>query len=230
MEQRRPLVIYDAEGTIYGPVAYARARCRQEGTTHLSLEEFKKQNPGGKAMLPGMLDLMEYTAIFSNNVLVSEGDPLNAGCKQLVENRHLFQNWRFDEDHVEWGRVPNNLSKAHRSVVRELLKTFEPNQVAVIGDSTSDYIMAFHFFVLMQQEFHIPSSPPPVLFFKMLSADEGVSDAPDGKPPVFFVRSGMQIKEKLDEFWGIKSNSKESHFSDVPTGSQHILNNGGAEM
>ena len=143
MDERKVLFVYDCDGTIIGPSVFVWALAKKEGKTTESLGEFKKKRPQ-KAMIPGMEELIRWTANDGVNVLLSSGDPEHDGCPELTKLKEegLFADWKCDGKDVPWGREPVGYSKDDPKVAEALLKHFNPKLVIVIGDSTSEYILA----------------------------------------------------------------------------------------
>ena len=143
MDERKVLFVYDCDGTIIGPSVFVWALAKKEGKTSESLGEFKKKHPK-KAMIPGMEELIRWTAKNGVNVLLSGGDPARDGCSELTKLKEegLFADWKCDGQDVPWGREPVGYSKDSPKVAEELLRYFNPKLAVVIGDSTSEYILA----------------------------------------------------------------------------------------
>lgn len=143
MDKGKVLFVYDCDGTIIGPSMFVWALARKEGKMVEPLNEFKKKHPR-KAMIPGMEELVRWTAKDGINVLLSGGDPENNGCPELTKLKEegLFTDWKCDGVDVPWGREPIGYSKDGPKVAEELLKYFNPKLVIVIGDSSSEYILA----------------------------------------------------------------------------------------
>ena len=143
MDDRKVLFVYDCDGTIIAPTMFAWALAKKEDKTVEPLNEFKKKHPR-KAMIPGMEELIRWTAKNGINVLLSGGDPENDGCPELTKLKEegLFTNWKCDGVDVPWGKEPIGYSKDDPKVAEGLLKHFNPWLVVVIGDSASEYILA----------------------------------------------------------------------------------------
>ena len=143
MENQKPLFIYDCDGTIIGPSVFVWALAKKEGKTTETLGEFKKKH-GKKAMIPGMEELIRWTAKDGVNVLLSGGDPEHDGCSELTKLKEegLFTNWKCEGKDVPWGKEPIGYLKDDTKIAEALLKHFNPRLVIVIGDSASEYILA----------------------------------------------------------------------------------------
>ena len=143
MDDRKVLFVYDCDGTIIAPSVFVWALAKKEGKATESLGEFKKKHPK-KAMIPGMEELIRWTARDGVNVLLSGGDPENDECPELtrLKEEGLFANWRCDGKDVPWGKEPVGYLKDDPKVAEALLKHFNPKLVIVIGDSTNEYILA----------------------------------------------------------------------------------------
>ena len=143
MDERKVLFVYDCDGTLIAPTVFVWALAKKEGKTTESLGEFKKKH-GKKAMIPGMEELVRWTAKDGVNVLISGGDPEHDGCPELTKLKEegLFADWKCDGQDVPWGKEPIGLLKDDPKVAEGLLKHFNPKLVIVIGDSASEYIMA----------------------------------------------------------------------------------------
>ena len=135
MDDRKVLFVYDCDGTLIGPSALVWALAKKEGKTKDSILAFKKKHPQ-KAMIPGMEELVRWTANDGINVLLSGGDPLNEGCPELNKliEEGLFTNWKCEGKDVPLGREPIGYPKESQTVANELLKYFNPKLVIVIGD------------------------------------------------------------------------------------------------
>lgn len=201
MESRKPLFVYDCDGTLQGPTAFAYGLAKKFNQTNLSCAEFKKQYPGEKVLLPGMADLVRYTAILGNNVLISGGSPDKEGCSGLLELKNYFQNWQFNGKDVPWGHTPNNLIKASPVIAKTLLQTFHPSWIMVIGDSdVDDYAMGLYLSIFASK---MPQSdkshaPVEVLFMKRGMKDEECCI--DAAVPLVAFESGLQMKQFVEEF------------------------------
>ena len=136
MDDRKVLFVYDCDGTIIAPTVFVWALSQKEGKTTESLGEFKKKHPQ-KAMIPGMEELIRWTANDGVNVLLSSGDPEHDGCPELTKLKEegLFADWKCDGKDVPWGREPVGYSKDDPKVAEELLNYFKPKLVIVIGDN-----------------------------------------------------------------------------------------------
>ena len=143
MDERKVLFVYDCDGTIIGPSVFVWALAKKEGQTTETLSEFKKKHTK-KAMIPGMEELIKWTAKEGINVLISGGDPEHDGCPELTKLKEegLFTDWKCDGKDVPWGKEPVGYLKDDPKVAEELLKYFNPKLVVVIGDSASEYILA----------------------------------------------------------------------------------------
>ena len=143
MDERKVLFVYDCDGTIIGPSVFVWALAKKEGQTTETLSEFKKKH-AKKAMIPGMEELIRWTAKEGINVLISGGDPEHDGCPELTKLKEegLFADWKCDGKDVPWGKEPVGYLKDDPKVAEELLKYFNPKLVVVIGDSASEYILA----------------------------------------------------------------------------------------
>ena len=143
MDDRKVLFVYDCDGTIIAPTVFVWALAKKEGQTTESLSEFKKKH-AQKAMIPGMEELIRWTAKEGVNVLISAGDPEHDGCPELTKLKEegLFTDWKCDGKDVPWGKEPVGYLKDDPKVAEELLKYFNPKLVVVIGDSASEYILA----------------------------------------------------------------------------------------
>ena len=143
MDERKVLFVYDCDGTIIGPSVFVWALAKKEGQTTETLSEFKKKH-AKKAMIPGMEELIRWTAKEGINVLISGGDPEHDGCPELTKLKEegLFTDWKCDGKDVPWGKEPVGYLKDDPKVAEELLKYFNPKLVVVIGDSASEYILA----------------------------------------------------------------------------------------
>lgn len=95
-------------------------------------------------MIPGMEELVRWTAKDGVNVLISGGDPEHDGCPELTKLKEegLFTNWKCEGKDVPWGKEPIGYLKDDPKVAEALLKHFNPKLVIVIGDSASEYILA----------------------------------------------------------------------------------------
>ena len=143
MDERKVLFVYDCDGTIIGPSVFVWALAKKEGKTTETLSEFKKKH-SKKAMIPGMEELIRWTAKDGINVLISGGDPEHDGCPELTKLKEegLFTDWKCDGKDVPWGKEPVGYLKDDPKVAEGLLKYFNPQLVVVIGDSASEYILA----------------------------------------------------------------------------------------
>jgi len=201
MKKNVPLIIWDCDGTIQTMSAFAYAS-HKRSDPGLSRDAFKAQNPGEIAMLPGMAEMIDYTDSKGyNNVLISEGDPSAGGCAQLLARKDRFKNWKFQGETVEWGCVPKQVDKVNIKLTNELVAEFEPSKVIVIGDSLREYAEALNCLVSMKQKFG-PQAGSSVVFIKMGPPDETAEDVDDSHPPVYFVKSGMEMKPIIDKFLG----------------------------
>ncbi|MBR6412604.1 MAG: hypothetical protein IKS41_05545 [Alphaproteobacteria bacterium] len=91
METRKPLFIYDCDGTLQAPTMFTWALTKKLGLTNLSFQEYKLQKKANQnAMLPGMADLVRYTATLGNNVLLSGGNIQADGCPELYDLKPYF--------------------------------------------------------------------------------------------------------------------------------------------
>ena len=143
MDERKVLFVYDCDGTIIGPSVFVWALAKKEGKTTETLGEFKKKH-GKKAMIPGMEELIRWTAKDGVNVLLSGGDPEHDGCPELTKLKEegLFANWKCEGKDVPWGKEPVGHLKDDPKTAEASLKHFNPKLVIVIGDSASEYILA----------------------------------------------------------------------------------------
>ena len=143
MDERKVLFIYDCDGTIIAPTVFVWALAKKEGKTTETLSEFKKKH-AKKAVIPGMEELIRWTAKEGVNVLISGGDPEHDGCPELTKLKEegLFTDWKCDGKDVPWGKEPVGYLKDDPKVAEELLKYFNPKLVVVIGDSASEYVLA----------------------------------------------------------------------------------------
>ena len=143
MDDRKVLFVYDCDGTIIAPTVFVWALAKKEGKTTETLGEFKKKH-AQKAMIPGMEELIRWTAKDGVNVLLSGGNPEYDGCPELTKLKEegLFADWKCDGKDVPWGKEPVGYSKDDPKVAEGLLKYFNPKLVIVIGDSASEYILA----------------------------------------------------------------------------------------
>ena len=144
MRNSKPLFIYDRDGTLQSLLSYAWALTRKEEMSDIFHKDFIEQNFNeATALLPGMIDLVRFTASLGYNVLVSDGDPLGH-CSNLRALQEYFQQWKFKGKDVIWGSSPEHLSKVSRVVAKGLVDYFRPSQIIVIGDSLDDYVLALH--------------------------------------------------------------------------------------
>ena len=136
MDDRKVLFVYDCDGTIIGPSVFVWALAKKEGKTKESLTEFKKKHPK-KAMIPGMEELIRWTAKNGVNVLLSGGDPEHDGCPELTKLKEegLFTDWKCEGKDVPWGKEPVGYLKDDPKVAEALLNYFKPKLVIVIGDN-----------------------------------------------------------------------------------------------
>ena len=63
MDNKKVLFVYDCDGTIIGPSVFVWALAKKEGKAIEPLNVFKKKYPQ-KAMIPGMEELIRWTANF----------------------------------------------------------------------------------------------------------------------------------------------------------------------
>ena len=216
MTKRKPLFIYDCDGTLQTLLTYAWALTKKEEKTNISREEFKAQNFGEDvAMLPGMEDLVHYTETIGNNVLLSEGNP-QEGCTKLRALKKYFQNWKFKGQDVPWGRVPENLSKVARDVAKELFDNFKPDQIIVIGDSMDEYVLALHmaYFGRMFAKKHHQEPPKIVALLKRGKRDEAVLNS---DVPLIAAESGAQMQQIIQK---VINNSASKSLTDILDNSQ----------
>lgn len=178
MRNSKPLFIYDRDGTLQSLLSYAWALTRKEEMSDISLKDFKEQNFNeATALLPGMMDLVRFTASLGYNVLVSDGAPLE-NCSNLRALQEYFQQWKFNGKDVIWGSSPEHLSKVSRVVAKGLVDYFRPSQIIVIGDSLDDYVLALH-----------------LSYFAKLSAKENNHPAPS---VITLLRKGPQHESALN--------------------------------
>ena len=143
MDDRKVLFVYDCDGTIIAPSVFVWSLAKKRGITTESLGEFRQKH-AKKAMIPGMEELIRWTAKNGINVLLSGGDPEHDGCPELTKLKEegLFANWKCDGQDVPWGKEPVGYFKDDPMVAEGLRKHFNPWLVVVIGDSASEYILA----------------------------------------------------------------------------------------
>ena len=200
MENRKPLFIYDCEGTLQAPAAFVYGLTKKCKQTNLSLPEFRAQNPEPMALLPGMADLVRYTATFGNNVLLSDGRPDLDGCQGLFALKDCFKNWQFEGKDAPWGRCPNNMIKACPTVAKALLQTFHPSWILVVGDSVDDYMLAEYlaFYASQMPKADINYALTDILFLKRGMKEE--DSCIDTVVPLVAFDSGIQMKQFVEEF------------------------------
>ena len=203
MEEQKPLFVYDCDNTLQSTMAVVWGKLKLQQLTTLSKEEFVQQNSdelnSSKAMLPGMADMVRYTATKGNNILISDGNPgQEDGCKELRHDlKNYFQNWSYKGEEVEWGRTPNLMPKEHLEVSKELYKTFVPSQIFVIGDSVEDYDLALSLAYCIKKYARLVKTPhikPAVVFFKIGPSGETVLNA---KVPVVTAPSGAALQQAI---------------------------------
>ena len=190
---QKPLFIYDCDGTLQAPIMFTWALTKKLGLTNLSFADYKaqkqeqnQQNVIRTAMLPGMADLVKYTATLGNNVLLSGGNPEQDGCKELFDLKNYFQNWQVDGKIVPWGRVPWGVFKDNPIIADALQTAFSPSQVVVIGDCIEEFVLA----VNMKAG----------IFIKRGASVEE-EKLVGGVPNVFAMETGIEIKKKLQELF-----------------------------
>ena len=142
MSDKKPLIIYDCDGTLEFPLMFAYG-CAKQADKSLTFVDFKKAHAGDiKAMVPGMADLVRYTAGIGNNVLLSGGAPMEEGSKELKGLFGCFKNWSFRGTEVPFGREPPKVTKDDPRVAEDLIKAFNPSVIVVIGDSEAEIRLA----------------------------------------------------------------------------------------
>ena len=142
MSDKKPLIIYDCDGTLEFPLMFAYGLAKQSDKT-LTFADFKKAHVGDiKAMAPGMADMIRYTAEIGNNVLLSGGNPTKEGSRELKSLFGYFKNWTFQGTEVPFGKEPSGVLKDDPRVAEELIKFFDPSIVIVVGDSEDEVKLA----------------------------------------------------------------------------------------
>ena len=208
MDKQKPLFIYDCDGTIQAPARFAWALTKSLGLTNLPFQEYKEQKQANQnAMLPGMADVVRYTATLGNNVLLSGGNPETEGCKELHDLKSYFQNWQFEGKDVPWGRVPGNVFKDNPIIADALHKAFSPSQVVVLGDCIEEFMLA----VNMKANTFIKRGD-----------SVGEEKLIGGVPNLYALETGMEIKKKLQELFEPKqkldSNTLKAFIQKDPRG------------
>ena len=187
MEQKKPLFIYDCDGTLQAPVMFAWAISKKLALTKLSLQEYKQQTKANQnAMLPGMADLVKYTATLGNNVLLSGGNIERDGCPELHDLKPYFKDWQFGGQDLSWGKVPEGVFKDNPIVSDALQKAFNPSQIVLIGDCLEEFLLAVNM--------------KAIAFIKRGASVEE-EKLVGGVPNLFAFETGIEIKKKLQELF-----------------------------
>ena len=144
MKKNAPLFVFDCDGTLELPVVFAYAQEKQKNKDMtMTLAEFKAAHPDEKKlMISGMADFIKYASEIGNVVLLSGGDPVAEGSKELKSLFPLFQKWEIEGKEVPFGREPTGLLKNTPEVAQGLRDYFNPSKVVVIGDSTAECELA----------------------------------------------------------------------------------------
>ena len=222
MDQKSPLaiskhpriVIYDRDGTLQTLLTYAYALTKKDGNSNLTLDEFKEQikkechveDTGKTAMIPGMAGLVCYTSSIAENILMSGGDPKEV-CPQLKNLIDYFITWHVNGEEIEWGLTPDKMHKKNALVAHAVVESLMPHQIAVVGDDTDDYTLARHLYIFLKDFWSKkdPSIKPSVIFLRRGNPEESV---PNSEVPVYAVESVNQMKNLINDFFGIRSNQK----------------------
>ena len=187
MEQQKPLFVYDCDGTLQSPAMFSWALTKKLGLTNLSFQEYKEQTKANQnSMLPGMADVVKYTATLGNNVLLSGGNIAADGCHELHDLKPYFQDWQFKGEDVPWGKVPGNVFKDNPIVADALQKAFNPSQVVVVGDCLEEFLLAVNM--------------KAIAFIKRGASVEE-EKLVGGVPHMYAFETGMEIKKKLQELF-----------------------------
>ena len=193
-KQDQILTIYDCEGTLQVFSGIARAHSKKLGVPFVAT--------GSKALIPGMDELICYTADIWKNVLLSGGNPEKDGCQELHNRRDRFQDWRYKGEPVKWGQTPQNLSKASPEVAVGLVDEFGPGRAMVFGDSEEDYILAFH--LARELEKRLPPEQqkhPLVVFFKLGDPNPELQAVRDSKVPFIPVANGFEAIAEIKKIF-----------------------------
>ena len=62
MKKKEILFVYDCDGTLQSLPSVVWILAKKSNLTNLSCKEFKEKQPEQYAMIPGMADLIKYTA------------------------------------------------------------------------------------------------------------------------------------------------------------------------
>ena len=193
MDEGKVLFVYDCDDTLIGPSVLVWALLKKEGKTTQSLQEFRKSHPQ-KAMIPGMEELVRWTAKDGVNVLISGGDPENDGCPELTKLKEegLFANWKCNGKDVPWGKEPEGYSKNSPEVAAALLNYFKPKAVVVVGDSSAEYEMA----VRLGAVGYIHRGPP--IADEQIIRDELSKEIPNVKfPNILYAQTGEPMLQEI---------------------------------
>ena len=200
MLSKKPLFIYDRDGTLQSLIGFAWALTRKEKKSDISLQEFKEQNFNeDRALLPEMAELVRYTATLGYNVLISGGDPKEC-CKNMLALQKYFQNWQFQGKDVAWGTSPEHFSKVSREVAKGLFDYFRSERIVVIGDSLDDYVLALHlsYFAKLYAKEHNQKQPEVIMILRNGPQKESTLD---GVVPLITVESGAQMKQVIQNLF-----------------------------
>lgn len=211
MKERKPLFIYDCDGTLQGPPAFVYGAYKAAKLTNLSLQEFKAQCPEKMALYPGMDELVRFTFTKGHNVLISEGWPDEEACKGLKDLRPFFQDWKFNGEDVIWGRTPGRYIKASKEIAEGVLDFFDPSVAFIIADSVDDLHFGQILSFCLKERYRknqIEAPVPVVAFMRQGISSESCLNS---EVPVISVQTGGQMKSIIEGWIKNPKGNKLSH-------------------